>query len=385
MRIFITIRRGWGIAIWALGILIWLAGSIFPSTAQALFTPHPTQLYERGAALLNSYRGEAAQINEAQKYFVEIIDKYPDSPWGYLGMSRTYLIDAYLYGNQYNMKKIQDLALPFAVKALELGPSLRQVHEHYALFEKIFDQFQADQNFAKEYLLSFPDKAETYLTLGNFMRDQEEYARALEFYQMALELEPSDATRIKVLTRIALLYLNEYQQPQNAVEYFLQALSLNKNSPLLNEYLGVAYLKMNRYQQAIENLSRSLQAIKLTTPEYYLMLAQGYMAEEQGKLPQAIDYLEQASRSGMGTSTLYYRLGNLYFKNADYEKAYRHFKRVIDIKPEESSAYYFAGRSAHSLGQEDMAINFYKKYLQLNAESEEARWIRENIPEFSQK
>ncbi len=284
--------------------------NFLPERLEAMISPHPIQLYERGEAGLKAYHGDPAQLHEAQKSFKELLQKYPYSPFGYLGMSRIHTINAYRYGTHYNMEEIRAKALPFAIKALELGPSIKAVHENYAIFERIFDQFAINQKQAQDSLLSSPEDAATYFVVAGFLRNQGEYAKALGYYKTALTMSPSQSMRLRIFKRIALIYSENYQQAEESVKYYKQALKIREDS------------------------------------------------------------------------SVHYNLGNLYYKQGEYERAYSHFKHVIDLRPQDSNAYYFAGRSAQSLGNTDLAKDYYKKYLQLGIDNQKADWIRKNMPEF---
>ncbi len=358
---------------------------IFSKNSYSLLTEHPLDIFDRGMKTLNSYRGEATTLYEAEKVFSKLLEQFPDSPFGYLGLSRVYKIDAYRHGRRYDMQKIREEALPFAIKALELGPTIKAVHENYSHLEEIFERFDLDQRKIKEHIFLHPDSPETYFKVANFIQDQNEYEKALLYYQEALNLNPADSLRLKILKRIAHIYLNEYQQPLKAIEYYQKALEIQMDSAVLNEYLGLAYFKAKNYKSAIERLSKSLSLVKLSMPEYHLMQAKGYLAEEEGKIEEAINFLEKASVYGEKNSDLHFKLGNLYYNIANYESAFKHFQKVIALNPQEAYAYYYAGRSAYSLGNTETAISFYKRYLQLRSDSQEADWIRKNIPEFSQK
>ena len=54
-------------------------------------------------------------------------------------MSQIYRIDAHLGSENYDLDLIRERALPFALKALKLGPNIRAVHENYAFFEKFLE------------------------------------------------------------------------------------------------------------------------------------------------------------------------------------------------------------------------------------------------------
>jgi hypothetical protein len=104
--------------------------------ARAFVTPHPVTLYEKGDRLLAGSSETPQGLTAAKQVFQTIILKYPDSPLGYLGMSRAVTAEARLFGTHYNMQLLHDEALPFAVKALELGPLGRAGQGQYFAKEK---------------------------------------------------------------------------------------------------------------------------------------------------------------------------------------------------------------------------------------------------------
>ncbi len=354
------------------------------SNCFALMTPHPLKSYDRGDKLLLEYRGDEAKLKAAKVVFGQLIKAFPKSPYGYLGMSRSNVIDAYRYGNHYNMKRVREEALPFAIKALELGAALRDVHENYSVYEQIFEQNELNQKITQKFLELFPEQAETYFMVANFIEDQEQPAKALEYYQAALELKPSDDLKLRLLKRIAMIYLNENDQPEKALDYTQQAIALKGSSPLLSEYLGVVYLKLNQYQSSIDSLTESIKGLPTSTAQYYLEVAQGYAMAEKGTVQGAIGHLEKAAQSGKIDRELHFRLGNLYYQTTNYELAFEHFKQVIDWGGFDAQTYYLAGRSANSLGHDVVARDYFSKFLQIEPQGQEADWIKGHFPDLVQ-
>ena len=73
-------------------------------SAHAFLSPHPLKVYEKGLNQLTAYRGNDQDIREAEALFNQLIDRYPESPFGYLGMSQAKILEAYRCDHQYNMK-----------------------------------------------------------------------------------------------------------------------------------------------------------------------------------------------------------------------------------------------------------------------------------------
>ena len=344
--------------------------------------PHPMKIYEKGEEILSNYKGKKTDLNKAKKIFENIVERYPESPLGHIGISRVNTIDAYLYGDHYNMLKLRDTAVPHALKALEIGPSIKESHDNFALLERIFDQHAAAQENAQILLKNFPNMPETYFTVANFVRDQAKYSKSIEFFSMALELEPSLDLRYKILERISVIYLNELNEPEKAVKYLEKALVLQKDSSIINEYLGLAYFKLKKFDLAVVKLRKSMEISGTENQKFYLLQAKSHIEENAGNYEKAIKYLEEAVSMGNVDSYLEFRLGNLYLFRENYASAYNHFQQVIDLKPGYEKAYFLAGRAAYSLGNKAIALNYYKKYLSLDSKSQEAAWIKNNIPEF---
>lgn len=357
----------------------------FCGVSYAFFTPHPVKIFDQGLKYLDSYRGDEQSLNSARENFLHLISKFPESPLGYLGMSRVTRYDALLYQKHYNMRLVRDQSLPFALKALELGPSLRASHENYASIEQIFKDYQKNEALVKEYINLFPDSSQTYFALANLLQDQEEYDQAQKYYHQALEMNPSDALRYKILKRMGMICLQQYGQPDEAIRYFEQALGIKNDCPFIHEFIGLARMQNKEYDPAIQEFSKAVSLLPSKDVQFYLSLCQGYLAEEKGDFYQAISFFEKALLLRDQDSILHYTLGNLYFKVEQFDNAYGHFRKVIALNPQNTSAYYLAGRSAYHLGFKESAMDYYQKFLQMDADSQEADWIRENIPDLSHK
>ena len=364
-----------------LGLILLLLSALFIGSASAGITPHPLNYYEKGTALLDAFRGDRQDLAEARKIFQQLITRYPESPFGYLGMSRTLVMEAALFGEHYNMKIVHEEALPNAVKALELGPTIRAVHEHYSEIEKIFENYYLNKKEAQIYLTLYPEDPKTFYYAGSFVLDQDEPQKAVEYLSIALSMNPGQELRQKILTRLVWIYLNKYQQYDKAVNYCRQALESEGGSYELNEYLGLAYLRLGDYPASVQSFSRALQLSKNSTQtQFYLWLAKGHQAEKEGNISQAVDFFEKALVSRSRDIEVHYKLGNLYFNMADYRKAYDHFRRVIDLQPDKANAYFFAGRSVQSLGDYDSAAGYFSKYLTLATEDQKVDWIKQHMP-----
>ena len=117
-----------------------------------------------------------------------------------------------------------------------------------------------------------------------------------------------------------------------------------------------------------------------------LLQAKSLLHEQNGELDLAISVITSALGDNNQNTSLHRQLANLYYKKSDFRNAYHHFQKVIQAAgADDAEALYFAGRSAHSLGQDAEARNYYSQYLHLKSEGVEAEWIRQNIPDLSHR
>lgn len=252
----------------------WILISKIP-VADAYVTPHPLQDYEQGLHFLNAYRGNADGLYQANLLFSRIIEKHPTSPLGYLGISQLKIIEAYRYEQHYNIKIISDEALPMALKAMHNGPTLITVHENYDRFEKILSRNDAYQEEVKKLLLSSPENSQTYFALADYLCDQGEFQKALEYYTISLRLTFDDSGKLKALQRIAGIYLEQLHDAKSAVEYYEQALRINPNMPNIWQALGSAYFKLKEYELSVKNFKKALDVFNTKQLSDCLSQAQG--------------------------------------------------------------------------------------------------------------
>jgi len=355
--------------------------------AAALISPDPMDYYHAGFNHLNAYQGDEHTLNRASQYFIELVDRYPDFPLGYLGLSQISIIQAYRFDKHHQMEQIRNEALPLALRALELGPLMPEVHLHYDLIKDLFEKHRHNQEIAQKYLELLPEEAETFFLLGQYLLAQDDYEKSREFFETALDLNPEASLQAKILKRLGHIALEYLAQPQQAVEYYRQAIQLSPADGAGLEGLAEAYLENGQYDLAFKQLKKAHQIASRSTIEYSMMIAKGYLAEKKGQTDRAIIYFEKALQiSNNQASQICYHLGNLYFRIQNYAQAFQKFKKVIELKPYDYvDIYYLAGRSAYSMGDDHSAEDYFKKHLQINNSGSESDWIRTHIPNLSHK
>lgn len=85
-----------------------------------------------------------------------------------------------------------------------------------------------------------------------------------------------------------------------------------------------------------------------------------------GNFKQAIVHLEKALASDKGNINNLYMLGYSYYHAGNYAKSVATFDKLINLKPEETSAYYYRGKARNIIAMETLNLSMpeREKYLQ---------------------
>ena len=140
------------------------------------------------------------------------------------------------------------------------------------------------------------------------------YDKAAEASKKALDLGPNlmEAHRAR-----GIVFLNT-QNLEEALQEFQTAMTINKNIPDLNLYLGITYKALGEYDQAQEALLAAY-ALDPTDTIALTELSRAFFGD--GRFPQAAQYAEEAVKVEPSDPRLHGNLGIIYYKQEAYDSA----------------------------------------------------------------
>lgn len=94
---------------------------------------------------------------------------------------------------------------------------------------------------------------------------------------------------------------------------------------------------------------------------------------EKGDEEKAIAAMERAKASNPNDATLMQSEADMYYKMGDMAKYREVLEEVVRQNPDDASLYYNMGVSSAQLGENDRAIDYYKKAIELDPEMHNAR------------
>ncbi len=97
---------------------------------------------------------------------------------------------------------------------------------------------------------------------------------------------------------------------------------------------------------------------------------------EKGKYKKALKKYMDAQMENPESPVLHYNMGNVYYKQKQYNKAIEEYNKAISIKDSKSRAeiYYNSGNSHFKMNNYPQSIEFYKKTLEINPHDQDAKY-----------
>ncbi|MBE9221959.1 tetratricopeptide repeat protein [Cyanobacterium stanieri LEGE 03274] len=236
-------------------------------------------------------------------------------------------------------------------------------------------------------------EAEDFYNQGNFLRDRQDYAQAIEQYTRAIEINGDyvDAFYNRGLTYADLEdydraiadytqaieidpeYLDAYnnrgilyaslEDYDRAIADYTQVLEINPNYVLAHNNLGVAYDRLERFEDAIASYTRAIEL----NPEYTLAYSnRGLSYNSLGDYESAISNFDQALNLEPNNDNAYYYRGNAHNNLGEYQEAIADYTQALEIDSNNVLAYNNRGISYYNLNSCSEAIADYNRALEIN-------------------
>ena len=219
---------------------------------------------------------------------------------------------------------------------------------------------------AGEPQASVPDPSSTlsaadHSRLGTEYSEQGDFGKALDEFEMAIELDPDDP---EFHRNLGTLYLRQ-RMFEEAVTSYEKAIELNPGFGEAHGDLAGAYFSAGRIPEAIAAAEKGIEL----NPEYamsYNNLAVTYGS--LGDTEQAITLLEQAIQLNPYNDNAHYNLGYFYEILGQINEAIPRYQEAIRINPDYADAHQNLGFIYANLGQFDDAIYYWDKTLEIEPE-----------------
>jgi tetratricopeptide (TPR) repeat protein len=98
----------------------------------------------------------------------------------------------------------------------------------------------------------------------------------------------------------------------------------------------------------------------------------GYESLTEGKNAEAIDHFEKALKIDAGDEMIFFNFAAALYKNGQYQKADSILKKGLEVNPDFELILMYLGNIARSQNENDEAIGYYEKVINVNRKYFEA-------------
>lgn len=196
-----------------------------------------------------------------------------------------------------------------------------------------------------------PSDESPYITLGDVMREQKKFERAIEYYSLAISRIEKRLGKLRS-SDWPLYYArgvaSERAGMWNAAERdFFAALKLEPNQPDVLNYLGYSWLIQGK------NLEKARDYIEIALSakpdDAHILDSMGWAYYVMGNYPKAIEYLERAADVLPQDITINDHLGDAYWQTGRKVEANYQWQRALNFKPEDEEAERIREKLARGL------------------------------------
>lgn len=208
------------------------------------------------------------------------------------------------------------------------------------------------------------------ITLGDAYLKAGQADSAIYYYNQAAAKDKKSALGMAAAGKAALVKNNLAE----AETQFAAALkrSKNKDAEVLTT-IGTAYLDTDKnIARGIENLNKAV-ALNGKNAAAYVKLGDAYLKQNDGG--KAMSSYEAAIRADNNYILGHLRKGQLSVRSRNYNEAQTAYSTAIQIDPNYAPAYRDLGELYYFVGKYDLALQNYKKYVELAGKTPETRAV----------
>jgi len=241
-----------------------------------------------------------------------------------------------------------------------------------------YDKAMADLQRSLEIKPDFPV---TFVLIGHTYLAKGMYNLALRSYERYLASPLSEVRKAEAHFYLGKLYYlkDDYEK---AIQECQQALELNPKLIEAHWILGLTFDKKEMFDQAesevltIRELIEKTKTEELKTHYYHLL---GELSLSKGLYQQALEYFEKATVTWSSERAFYINaLGEAYFKMRELNKAVEKFGDVLKINPNYAQTHFLLGLVYEKKDRKEKAREHFQKFMEIWKDADE------NLPQLTE-
>ena len=201
--------------------------------------------------------------------------------------------------------------------------------------------------------------------LGNEFYENENYDKAIEYYNKAIGLGQKHAD-VHNNRGLAYLVKRDYKL---AIKDFNEANSLAPKNADVYYNRGLAYFKIGDYKSAIQNFNEATD-LKLRPAKIYLNRGRAYLKIKNDSL--AMQDFKEAIKLKPDFVEAYNNRAIILDRQGEHALVMQDLNMVIELDPNREELYYNRGLAYAKQEESDLAIADFNKAIELNPNTERA-------------
>jgi tetratricopeptide (TPR) repeat protein len=224
-----------------------------------------------------------------------------------------------------------------------------------------------------------------YVRLGRVLLEIGKLDEADSAFQVVLNANPAEAAALAGTGQVAF----QRQEYEKAADFYQRALEIQPEASSLHYHLGMTYRALGRTDEARAQMDKAGERIP-TVDDPMLAFVQAHTrgaahyleaavkADESGHTAVAARFYEIATSIQPTNVPALVRLGELQGAAGNSDAALNAFARVLSIDPGNARANYFAGTLLEQRGDDEEARKLYEKALESQPQLVEPRMLLAN-------
>jgi len=323
------------------------------SLTSAQNTDSSRQYFDKGMAEL-----QAQRYLVATGYFNKAISFNPNNTQALIQNGYTYL----------HMYKSFEAKASFE-KALEQEPQNQAVIKELATLYLNYRQFDKAIELAEK--CNVCDNKDRILGIASYER--EEYNKAVQYLEKALEKNSQDAEATYILGRTYM----EMELYQQAVGIYKKAVLLPDAKPLWYYELGLLQYNLEDYKSALTSFRSAADKGYTATRDFKENL--GFACLYTGEYDYGESVLLSLLVDKPGNTDILRQIADIFYKNKLYDRSLGYCQKLLQMNEKDARALYQAGLCFQKKGQKDRGQKMCDKAIELDPSLEGLRKKKEMV------
>ena len=240
------------------------------------------------------------------------------------------------------------LFLITALVGLSMFVSCRPAELEGAFVEYKANRFDKALELAQLSTEKYPQNAEAWLLLGRLYGKKDQFAKMVEAFDKAVELNPQYETTVK-----------------NERTYYFQ-INFNKGVTNYNAFMKTEDRQSEKAKKIIETAMDGFHNANFIKTDYSAINLLASCYNIANRSDEALKYYIELTKIAPDTATSWLSLGTYYFTKSNFEKSVENLKKALELEPENVEAITLISQAYDMLQDTDNAIKAYEKAKALN-------------------